>query len=383
MTDTTFAQDLLAGAIGGSNEVPVSDGTAPGIVKEEVKLDVKEEAVPVKDEAKEDGSGNVVKEEGGAKEDAPSKEAEEEAAEPDMADKYLEALRSKDSKAPELDDTAKAALKARGIEDIDALIQERATDREQAAQYKEKADLYDTMQEALKDLPLEIGEAIEAFRKGEDYTKALSPLTKGITMNKAAKDIDPVALVKHEFPNKLSEEQFEAIKSGDADEATTSLFDGFHELASSRHDARRGAFVERENSRRQAGTAYKEAADKAIAAAIAHAKEDKATATLLTPELLSDFKSGRLIEKLLQNPDGTPSLSSLALLAKAVNHEIVVTRAMKGAAAKAKVEGGLEVLGRMPTKPSGKDIPKKTPDDNRGLPKELVEAQDLLARAMG
>ncbi len=301
-------------------------------------------------------------------------------------EKYLAELGKLQPEAPVLDDNAKAALKAKGIEDLDARLQEWATDKELATQYKTKAEQYEALQKALKELPVEFGAAIEAFRKGEDYTKHLTPLTKGISMNKEAKDIDRFDLVDHEFPGKFTEDQKQAIKDG-LDDTLKAAHDLFYDQAAGRHDGRRAEWMQSTEARAQQAAARRDADQKATAAAIAHAKGDPAVAALLTPELLSDFETGALVDKLFYNADGTPNLKSLALAAKAVNHDAVVTRAMKGAAVKGKIEGELRVRETMPEKPASgtgevKGPTVQTPE--KGSAQEIYEGyQNLVASALG
>lgn len=270
--------------------------------------------------------------------------------EPSVEDKYLEAIRGGKAEAPALDDTAKAALKARGVEDIDALLSERGTLAEQVQQFKQKAEQYDSMEKALKELPVEIGKAIEAFRKGEDYTKHLTPLTKGISMSKDAKSIDKQALVDHYFPNKFTQEQIDAIKDGD--DTLKEAFDRYAELAAMKHDEGRKGFVDGIAQRTEQSRMFREKQATSIAAAIAHAKADPATAVLMTNDLQGAFEKGSLIDSTFYEADGTPKKESLALLAKALNHDRIVERAMKGAAANGKVEGELIARERAPERPS-------------------------------
>lgn len=301
-------------------------------------------------------------------------------------EKYMAALAKKQSatQAPALDDTAKAALKAKGIEDLDAFLTEKATLAEQLNQFKTKAEQYDKVEETLKSLPVEIAEAIELARKGEDYTKALKPLSDGITLSKEAKAIDKFKLVDHYFPGKFSEEQKEAIRDGD--EALKGAFDLYHEQAANKHNGLRGERMSISEQRAAEAKATQELFSKATAQAIAMAKADEATSVLLTPEIIGSFEKGHLIDSTFYNADGTPKPESLALIAKALNHDAIVARAMKGAAASAAIEGELRARERMPERPAAGsgDVKQPIPTAPKGSDIEEFQkqAQELIGAAL-
>lgn len=297
---------------------------------------------------------------------------------------YIEALNAGRPETPALDDAAKAALKARGIEDVDAFLNEHATITEQLNQYRTKAEQYDAVDKALKELPVEIAQSIQDYRDGKDYTQALMPLSKGITLSKEAKDIDPFKLVDHYYPGRFTEEQKAEIADGTND-ALKAAHDQFVELASGKHDGMRAQRIAQMTERQASAKAQQEADARAIAANIAYMKKDPALSALLTPDLQRDFEDGTLIQKTFYNADGTYKEAGLALIAKGLNHDAVVSRMMKGAAAKAKVEGELAARERLPEKPPTapgeikQPIPKPSDD---GRSEQQRYADEALAKAL-
>jgi len=297
-------------------------------------------------------------------------------------ERYLHALAEDKGGLPALDDAAKAALKARGIEDIDAFASEKATISEQLGQYRTKAEQYDVLEKRIAELPLEIGKAINAFRNGEDYTKHLMPLTKGITLSKEGKDIDRFALVDSRYPNRFSEDQKQAIIDGD--ETLKAAHDRFYELAMNEHDTERSNMLKGRDAQAQVVSAQREAMSRSIAASIAKAKSDPALSALINADIQSRFEKGTLIEELFYNEDGTHKAESFALLTKMLNHDTVVARAMKGAAASASMDATLKALDRLPEKPSagGGEIKQPTPKAQTDTEKYQSAAMDLVAGAL-
>lgn len=309
--------------------------------------------------------------------DAPAAEQAQE----DIYDKAIAAMSGSDQPAPQLNDDAKNYLKAKGIEDIDALLSERASERELISQYKGKAEAHDQMLQSLSTLPAEIGEAIEAHNKGEDYTKPLMPLTKGVSISKEAKRIDKYALVDHYFPGKFNEEQIQAIKDGD--ETLEGAFNLYREQAIERHEARRKGFAEADKARAEEGKARADRQAKAIADAIAYVRQDKMRATFLDKATIDDFTSGKLIDELLYNKDGTPKLESLARLIDGIHLPKMMERMRMGAQAKGRNEGQAKVLGAMSSAPDVKTFERQgapAPKENAdALQKAVRDGQEAVA----
>jgi len=187
------------------------------------------------------------------------------------------------------------------------------------------------------------------------------PLTKGITLSKEGKDIDRFALVDSRYPGRFSEDQKQAIIDGD--ETLKAAHDRFYELAMNEHDAERSNMLKSRDAQAQVASAQREAMSRSIAASIAKAKADPAISALINTDIQSRFEKGNLIEELFYNEDGTLKPESFAHLTKMLNHDTVVARAMKGAAASASMDATLKALDRLPEKPSagGGEIKQPTP----------------------
>lgn len=309
----------------------------------------------------------------------PSKKEED-----DIYDKALAALDDTGEAAP-LDDSTKAALKARGIEDIDAFVSEKASLAEQLGIYKPKAEAHDEFMARLNTLPPEIGEAIVAHGNGEDYSKALLPLINGVSAAKEGKKIDKFAIVDTYFPNKFSAEQKESIKDGTADQTLIDAHDLFREQAIARHDARRESFANAAKEKEAAAKAINEKMQKAVADAIAHAKADKARAVLLDKKTLDAFRSGRLIDEMFYNEDGTPNLESLARALDAKHHRMLLEKARTGAEAKGSREGQAKVMSKLAAGPAQAGNQKQHVQQQRGaeVNEAVANAQDQIAAMLG
>ncbi len=369
-TEQTQAQkDALAGQMGLASMLGLGE---MGIVEQRI--------------AEPEGGMKVVKTEAApAGEEKPAEKpaaapAAEQAQE-DIYDKALAALSASDQPVPQLNDEAKNYLKAKGIEDIDALLSERASERELISQYKGKAEAHDQMLQSLSTLPAEIGEAIEAHNKGEDYTKALMPLTKGVSISKEAKRIDKYALVEHYFPGKFNEEQIQAIKYGD--ETLEGAFNLYREQAIERHEARRKGYAESDKARAEEEKAKADRHAKATADAIAYVRQDKVRATFLDKKTIDDFTSGKLIDELLYNKDGTPKLESLAHLIDSIHLPKMMERMKLGTQVKGRNEGQAKVLGTMSSAPDGSTLQRQgapAPKENAdALHKAVVDGQNAVA----
>ena len=307
------------------------------------------------------------------------------AKEKDIYDKALENMAAGDTKAPELTEEVKGYLKSKGIEDLDAVIQERASNAELTTQYQTKAEAYDKLMDSISRLPAEFGEGIEAFNKGEDYTKALMPLTKGVSVSKDAKKIDKFALVEHYFPGKFNEEQIQAIKDGDT--TLEGAFDLYHEQAKGKHDARRQSFAEAESARANANKEVNERMAKANADAIAFVRQDKMRSVFLDKKTIDDFTSGKLEDELLRNKDGTPKLESLARLIDSIHLPKMVERMRAGATTQGRNEGQAKLMSEMSKGPDEKTLqtngnpsPKANAD---ALHKAAQDGQNAVAAMMG
>lgn len=301
----------------------------------------------------------------------------------DIYDKALAALDDNGTGVVPLDDATKAALKARGIEDLDALVSEKNSLAEQLGLYKPKAEAHDDLMSRLQTLPPEIGDAIEAHRKGEDYSKALLPLVNGVSAAKEAKRIDKFALVDHYFPGKFNEEQKQAIKDGDT--TLEGAFDLYHDQAKQKHDARREAFTQAAAQKAAAEKAVAEKTNKAVADAIAHARADKSRAVLLDKKTLDAFQSGRLIDEMFYNEDGTPKPESLALALDAKHHKMLLERARKGAEAKGSAEGATKVMNKLAAGPNAAGNQRQPTVQQRGseVDEAVRTAQDQIAGMLG
>ena len=303
----------------------------------------------------------------------------------DIYDKALAALDDNGLQAQPLDDNAKAALKARGIEDLDTYVQEGAANKELLAQYKAKVDAHDSLMERLQTLPPEIGEAIEAHRNGDDYSKALLPLVNGVSASKEGKRIDKFAIVDTYFPGKFSAEQKEMIKDGSADQTLIDAHDLFREQAVAKHDARRESFTNAAKEKAAAEKAVGERTQKAVADAVAFVRADKSLSVLLDKKTLDAFQSGRLIDEMFYNEDGTPKPESLALALAAKHHKMLLERARKGAEVKGDANGQAKVMSKLAAGPNQAGNQKQHVQQQRGseVNEAVTTAQEQIAGMLG
>lgn len=372
----TPEQDSVAGQVGLAHMLGVGDFGVEEKVTTSDDGGVKTVSVDGSEKA-----GEVV--EAKAKDEEVKEEVAEKKREKDIYDTALEALNGEKQAEAKLTDEVKNFLAAKGIEDIDAKLGELASVTELAGQYKEKAGAYDQMLVTLGNLPAEIGEAISLANQGEDYTKALVPLTKGVTVSKEGKKIDKFALVGHYFPNEFSEEDIQAIKDGD--DKLERAFSLFRDQAVERHDARRKAFADSEEARNIQNKELAERTAKATADAIAHVRKDKVRATFLDKKTIDDFTSGRLDNELLYNKDGTRKLESLAFLIDGIHLPTMVERMRVGAGVKGKNEGQAKVMSAMSDKPNEKTFERQgtpTPKENGDALKKAVDDGQLAVAAM-
>lgn len=312
------------------------------------------EKVVVTDEAKEDVAAD--KEESAEAPEAKEGESVVEADGEDTAlDEALKAMRSSDEK-PVWDEKAKEVFKKTfGADDPEAVLGELGTLRETVAQAEEKAKQSEKILANAQKLPYELAKAVEAALQGKDYKGLINELASGVTLSKASKDLDKVALVDRYYKGKFTQEDKEAIKSGDADEDLMERFNEYHGLASEKHDGARSKEQAAIEQAREAQKLAIEADKKSAMEAVAFAKNDPVVSKLmneLPSGVVDEYLSGALEEKQLYNPDGTRSKAGLALLVKGMLFDKAVTRAMKGAQAAARAEVKAKQHAGLPEKPS-------------------------------
>lgn len=311
-----------------------------------------------------------------------SVEAEGAQQEESALDDALKAMQGEGEK-PVWDDKAKEVFKKTfGAEDPEAFLSEVNTLKEAAAQAQEQAKKAEKVLANAAKLPYELAKAVEAALEGKDYKTHIAELATGVTLSKAAKDIDKVSLVDKYYKGKFSDEDKEAIKNGEADEDLMERFNGYHGLAAEKHDAARTkeqAAIERAQvARKQAQEADKQSALEAVA----FAKNDPVVSKLineLSPSVIDEYLSGELEEKQLYNADGTRSKAGLALLVKGMLFDRAVTRALKGAQAAGRAEAKAKQHAGLPDKPSlgaGRLPEAKGDKEKVKLPPGLAEIWD-------
>lgn len=275
-------------------------------------------------------------------EDAPETpapvETEEAERTPDGIDKYFEQLGNE--KAPEWDENSLKPFKGTfGDRTPQEVLQEYNTMKETLEQSKGESERSKKVLSNIDNMPFELAQALKAQAEGKDYKPFLKELASGVSLSKAAKDVDKFALVDKHYPGKFTEEQKQAIRDG-LDDDQTERFNDFHDRAADKHDTLRKQNQEVLRAQQVQEKQSQEAFQKSSVAAIAYMKSTPALNALLQqapPDVQEKFLSGRLEDELLYNADGTRKADSLALLIKGSLFDTFMTRAKEGAYANGKL----------------------------------------------
>jgi hypothetical protein len=312
-------------------------------------------------------------------------EAEEtpEATTKDSIDEALDALASGVEK-PVWDDKAKELFKKTfGAEDPDAFLSEYNTLKESASQATQKVGDAEKFLDRIGKMPYELAQALKAAGEGKDYKPFLKELASGLTLSKPAKELDKLALVGKHYPNKFSQEQLDEIKNGDADDDLKERFDAYLGLAAEKHDSARAKEMATIEATKEQQRIAQEADKRSATEALAHAKSDPIVSKLmneLPPGTTDEYMTGVLEEKLLYNEDGTRRKDALALLVKGMMFDKALTRAVKGAQAKARTEARTEQHAKTPSVPNPangrRPAPKANAKDGPKLAPELAAFWD-------
>lgn len=298
----------------------------------------------------------------------------------DDVDQYLRNLDKADKVLEPLSDESKAAFKARlGTDDPDTFVREHNSLKEQldvankaAAEARAVKDRFDTM-------PYELAKALQAVADGKPWKPFLEQLANGITLSKAGKDIDQDVLMDHYgFSKKFNAEQLEAIKSGEADDATKGLYDEYLNIARGKHDESRVSERTAIKDRQEAEKAMVVAHEKATTAAIAHLKTDPAISVFAKRDVIEKFTSGELANELFYNADGTPKPDSLALMLRAMRHDEIVQRVRKGALAEGKAAAEAKAHSKLPGTPDNGAGQRGDPKAKKGAPNDMSDLASMM-----
>lgn len=303
---------------------------------------------------------------------APAEEAKAEEVPADPLEAYVKG--GAPVETPLTDDT-KAFLKTElGIEDHVAFKKQRAIEQEEVGVLKQAKARLDAIEQNLGKLPVELEEAITDYLAGKDADPVARIKGLGVSVTTPSKDVEPTALVDTYFKGKFSAEQMEELREGTAAPELKDVFDKYHELATGKHDERGAKQVARSQELQQQHKVGQERLEHSALASVAYLKEDKALAAMVDPKMIDDFVSGKLVQQMLFNPDGTYKPEALKRLVTPDIHDTLVKRMREGAFSNGKTEGEAKAHAERPQGPAGGNA-KRVPPSQEKSPEQTVAEQ--------
>lgn len=262
----------------------------------------------------------------------------------------------------------KAELKARGIEDIDAILTGHKTLSEQIELQKQGLEMANKVLARENDLDDFGKEIIRQVREGKNVREWLAS-QPNLDLSKPADKQDKVALVKAEFPQAISAEDEAKLSDPNADPDDVAdiqkRISGWHPLAVKQFDERRKAPLELRAQEEANTKAWNQKHMQSVAASVATLPESMKT--LATPEIVQAHATGKLIESLIYEADGTYKPTSLADALWLRDREKILKTAHDVAYAEGLEAGELKSGARLSTIAGGRrDLPI---DDKPAAPK--------------
>lgn len=264
-------------------------------------------------------------------------------ATPEAPNPYLDLIKPPTAPAAWSDDV-KALFKARGIEDIDAVLSERETLKAEIELQRKGLEQANALLARENELDEFNKELIRQAREGKNVREWLSK-QPNIDLSKPADKQDRIALIKAEFPQAISEQDEKTLMDPDADPEDVAQInkrlDGWHPLAAIKFEERRKAPLELAAKQQAEQKAWGEKFMQSVAANVSALPGSMKT--LATPEITQELASGRLIETMFYEADGTLKKTALGDALWLRDREAILKTAKEVAKAEGIEEGRLQV----------------------------------------
>ena len=257
------------------------------------------------------------------------------------------------------DDNAKKLFKDTYGEDDPLAYRDRI--RQELAEkdtFKADAQKAQQLQSGLKQLEEQnpaLHAAILLQLEGKDPFEYLAKLPNKNILGKQAKDLTDEQLIGTYSPDKVSPEEWRALKENsfaelNIDEDTLKYkIKNYRDLAEQTHTRSQQEHRQRIQSQEEGRRTYQENILKADAASIAQAQSDPFTKSYLTSEYVEQYRSGSLEKGILTLDDGvTPHPNRLTALTKAKHFDEAVRKAYERGLAKGVESGKIAAVSQMP-----------------------------------
>lgn len=243
--------------------------------------------------------------------------------------------------------------------------------RTKATQYDETAKKLKETEDALVALPETIIQSMQAFYKGEDYTKPFAERSN-LDYEKPAAKQDKVEMIKQYFPTqfkKLTTEEIDAIKDGEIPEKVEPLLEASVEKFNTQVESRNAQRATQMERAKQYEKAYKQS----VSSSVEHLEQsfpgvDKEIVTEASQILSGGMKE---LQKLFLNNDGTLKKEAAKFIMLAKHGEEEMKKLATISAHKAESKANEDILTRGTDKPT----PKKSGNGQDGAPKVSKEVQ--------
>jgi len=298
-----------------------------------------------------------------AKTEATPAEPAPAATEATTDDAFEEALRGsvEPAAAPVWDDTAKAVFKNTfGEEDPVAFKEtfaktqaELGTLREVTEKQKSVMDLLNSVEErfpALANALLEVAENRDPF----EY---LNNLGDPKMLGKKAEDLSESQMVDTYLQKHFSKAERDALRTGDYSDLDVSAEDlkakvnHWMSTAQDMHEQKNQAYTKANEAKAARATEVRKNFEASVTSAIAKASADPLVRSAITPEILTAFRNGTLLNGSTFKDDGSYADTALSTYLKGTRYDSDIKRAYESGKKVGSQGRAQEVVASLPTKP--------------------------------
>lgn len=256
-------------------------------------------------------------------------------------------------KAPPLTPEVLEVLKGHGIDDLEQFVLKGRTAEQQAEILKQEKERLAAIYDGEQSLDELTREVIQMAREGKNVI-AWAKQQPEIDLLKPANKVPKLDMVLAFAKEAFSPEEVQRYRDQDDPEFVAQFekrLDQWHTLAVAKFEQARTAPIQEREAKRREEKEFAENYHKAVAANPAYIQQHAPSVlSKVTPEVLSDFASGKLVRDLLCLTDGkTPKPSALFDLLYLQNRETILKEAEEAGYARG-VEEGMHRMGQaLPT----------------------------------
>lgn len=225
---------------------------------------------------------------------------------------------------------------------------------------------------------------LELQGKKEEAIQYLRSMPDSLLQNKEAKSLTDKQLLDTYEPGQVSDEEWKAMETGNFDDLGVDervlkhKVKTLRQLAERAHETKRASIQEDLRAQEAQIRQAQEMEQKAIAAAVAKAKNDPLTKAFITPQTIDQFASQQLLRDMLFDPSGVTSENQMTNLLKAKHFDEVMVAQKDYWYKKGLQDGAQEATAKVPSGPQGSgravaSPPQQQPDLARSILQQVAK----------